>query len=84
MLRYLFDTDHLTLFEHGHPPVARRLMSHPADAVGISVVTDFDDSEGLAPQEGKSLMISRARCHPRPVPRQFHGSTSIVSPLSTS
>jgi tRNA(fMet)-specific endonuclease VapC len=39
MLRYLFDTDHLTLFEHGHASVARRMMSLPSDAVGISVVS---------------------------------------------
>ena len=39
MLRYLFDTDHLTLFENGNPSVARRLALQPARSVGISVVT---------------------------------------------
>ncbi len=39
MLRYLLDTDHLTLFQHGHAPLARHLISHPVGAVGISVVT---------------------------------------------
>jgi tRNA(fMet)-specific endonuclease VapC len=39
MPRYLFDTDHLTLYQHGHPLVVRRLKSQPPRAVGISVVT---------------------------------------------
>ena len=39
MLRYLFDTDHLTLFENGHPSVARRLTSRPPVPTPISVVT---------------------------------------------
>ena len=30
MLRCIFDTDHLTLFQHGHLSVARRLASQPA------------------------------------------------------
>jgi tRNA(fMet)-specific endonuclease VapC len=39
MLRYLFDTDHLTLFQHGHSLVVHRLGLHPPATVGISVVT---------------------------------------------
>ncbi len=39
MLQYLLDTDHLTLFQHGHAPLGRRLISHPLGSVGISVVT---------------------------------------------
>jgi tRNA(fMet)-specific endonuclease VapC len=39
MLQYLLDTDHLTLFQHGHAPLARRLISRPSGSVGISVVT---------------------------------------------
>jgi tRNA(fMet)-specific endonuclease VapC len=39
MPRYLFDTDHLTLFQHGHPQVARRLALRSLGEVGISVVT---------------------------------------------
>jgi tRNA(fMet)-specific endonuclease VapC len=38
MLQYLFDTDHLTLFQHGHPLVLHRLGLQPAASVGISVV----------------------------------------------
>lgn len=38
MLRYHFDTDHLTLYQHGHPLGIRRLGLQPAASVGISVV----------------------------------------------
>ena len=50
MLRYLFDTDHLTLFQHGHAPLARRMMLHPTDAVGISVVTIEESLRGRLAQ----------------------------------
>jgi tRNA(fMet)-specific endonuclease VapC len=39
MLQFLWDTDHLTLFHHGHAAVLQRYAAQPADAVGISAVT---------------------------------------------
>ncbi len=39
MLRYLLDTDHLTLFDHTHVAVWRRFLQHPPGTVGISAVT---------------------------------------------
>ena len=39
MLRYLFDTDHLTLYDHVAVSVWRRLTQHPPGSVGISAVT---------------------------------------------
>jgi tRNA(fMet)-specific endonuclease VapC len=54
MLRYLFDTDHLTLFENGHPSVARRLASQPAQSVGISVVTIEETLRGRLAQLGRA------------------------------
>lgn len=39
MLRYLLDTDHLTLFEHVHVPVWRRFIQQPPGTVGLSAVT---------------------------------------------
>ena len=39
MPRYLFDTDHLTLYQHGHAQVARRLELRSPGEVGVSVVT---------------------------------------------
>jgi tRNA(fMet)-specific endonuclease VapC len=38
MLGYLLDTDHLTLYQHGHVLVSRRVKLH-LGVVGISVVT---------------------------------------------
>lgn len=35
MPQFLFDTDHLTFFQHKHPPLMLRLAIHPADAVVI-------------------------------------------------
>src|SRR6185312_16256692 len=39
MLRYLFDTDHLTHYQNGHLLVSARWRLQPAASVGISVVT---------------------------------------------
>jgi len=39
VLQYLFDTDHLTLFDQGHPQVGQRLAQEPAGTVGLSAVT---------------------------------------------
>jgi tRNA(fMet)-specific endonuclease VapC len=50
MLRYLFDTDHLTLFQYGHAPVARRLTLQPPNAVGISIVTIEESLRGRLAQ----------------------------------
>ena len=46
MLRYPFDTDHLTLFQHGHPHVGQRLYAHAPGTVGISVVTVQEALQG--------------------------------------
>ena len=45
MLQYLLDTDHLTLYEHGHALVIQRVTSHTG-AVGISVVTIEESLRG--------------------------------------
>jgi tRNA(fMet)-specific endonuclease VapC len=45
MLQYLFDTDHLTLYQHGHVLVTRRLNLH-LGVVGISVVTIEESLRG--------------------------------------
>jgi tRNA(fMet)-specific endonuclease VapC len=39
MLRYLFDTDHLTLYDHADVLVWRHLSAQPWGAVGISAVS---------------------------------------------
>ena len=35
MLQFLFDTDHLTLFQHKHPSLMRNIALQSADAIGI-------------------------------------------------
>jgi len=35
MPQFLFDTDHLTFYQHRHLPLIQRLALHPADAVAI-------------------------------------------------
>jgi tRNA(fMet)-specific endonuclease VapC len=39
MIRFLLDTDHVSLQERGDPHVRRRLESLPADQIAVSVVT---------------------------------------------
>ena len=58
MLQFLFDTDHLTLFQHGHPTLGSRLALLPPDAVGISAITVEESLRGRLAQ------LSRARSGP--------------------
>lgn len=55
MLRYLFDTDHLTLFQLGNSAVSRRVANQPAGAIAISVVTAEESLRGRLAQ------LARAR-----------------------
>lgn len=55
MLQSLIDTDHLTLFQHGHPPLGQRLGMHPPGAVGMSAAT----IEELL--RGRRAAVARAR-----------------------
>lgn len=50
MLEFLFDTDHLILFEHKHPALMTRIALHPVDAVGICPINIEETMRGrLAP-----------------------------------
>jgi tRNA(fMet)-specific endonuclease VapC len=66
MLRFLFDTDHLTLYQHRHPQVLQRMVLQPADAVGLSVVTV---EESL---RGRLAALSQARDGTRRIVRYRH------------
>lgn len=46
MLRYLFDTDHLTLFDHADVCVWRHYASNPLDNVGLSAVSIAESLRG--------------------------------------
>jgi len=39
MIRWLLDTDHMSLHERGHEPLRLRLASVPADSVAVNVIT---------------------------------------------
>ena len=39
MIRFLLDTDHVSLQERGHAPLHSRLAATPADSIAVSVVT---------------------------------------------
>jgi len=50
MLQFLFDTDHLTLFQHRHPLLMHRIAGQSADAIGISPINIEETMRGrLAP-----------------------------------
>ena len=54
MLQFLFDTDHLTLFQHSHPSVMARLVLVPSASVGVSPISM---EEAL---RGRLAQVSRA------------------------
>jgi tRNA(fMet)-specific endonuclease VapC len=39
MIRYLMDTDHLTLYEQQAPPLLQHLTAHPPDSIATSIIT---------------------------------------------
>src|SRR5260370_1005251 len=39
MLRFLFDTDHLTLYQHGHSLLVKRFKANPPGSIGIGAVS---------------------------------------------
>jgi tRNA(fMet)-specific endonuclease VapC len=50
MLQFLLDTDHLTLFQHRHPALMRRIAARPAGLLGISPINVEETLRGrLAP-----------------------------------
>ena len=46
MLRFLFDTDHLTVHDYRHPQLMQRMVLPPPDAVGVSAVTAEETLRG--------------------------------------
>jgi tRNA(fMet)-specific endonuclease VapC len=71
MLRFLFDTDHLTLFEQGHAQLGQRLAQQPPGAVGVSVVTM---EESL---RGRLAHLARARTGPERIQRYAWFTASV-------
>ncbi len=63
MLRFLFDTDHLTLYQHRHLQLMQRMVLQPPDAVGVSAVTA---EESL---RGRLTSLAQAQNGPRRIAR---------------
>ena len=46
MLRFLFDTDHLTLYQYKHPPLMQRIALQPADSVALCPINIEETMRG--------------------------------------
>jgi tRNA(fMet)-specific endonuclease VapC len=66
MLRFLFDTDHLTLYEHGHARLGERLSNQVPGDIGISVVSAEEALRGRLAALAKARDgDGRIRCYQR-------------------
>ena len=55
MLQFLFDTDHLTLYQHDHPPLMQRLAIQAGDSVGICPINIEEVIRGRLATLGRVL-----------------------------
>jgi tRNA(fMet)-specific endonuclease VapC len=55
MLQSLLDTDHLTLYDQGHPQLTQRLAMHPKNTIAVSVVTVEESLRGRPGALSRSL-----------------------------
>jgi tRNA(fMet)-specific endonuclease VapC len=55
MLQFLFDTDHLTLYQHKHPPLMQRFALQPADSVAICPINIEEIMRGRLGPLGRVL-----------------------------
>lgn len=50
MVQFLFDSDHLTLYQHKHPRLMQRFAQYPADSVALCPINIEESMRGrLAP-----------------------------------
>lgn len=55
MIRFLLDTDHVSLQERGHLPLLTRLREHPPEALSVSIVTVQEAVRGRLALLGRQL-----------------------------
>src|SRR4030095_12052584 len=55
MLQFLFDTDHLTLFQYKQPQLMQRIALQPADSIGISPINIEETMRGRLATLGRLL-----------------------------
>jgi tRNA(fMet)-specific endonuclease VapC len=46
MIRYLLDTDSLTLFQYAQPMLVQQVLSHPPGEVGLTIITVEEQLSG--------------------------------------
>ena len=68
MSAYVLDTDHVSLFQRGHPQVVSHVFAHPADRLAVSIVTWKSNCEGdgvrfRKASSGSSCLQGYARLH---------------------
>jgi tRNA(fMet)-specific endonuclease VapC len=56
-MRYVLDTDMLTLYEEGHPKVVGRVAAHPPESLATTIITVEEQLSGWF------TMLRRARGH---------------------
>ena len=59
MIRFLLDTDHITLQERAHPGVLARLRQEPSETLAVSIVTVEESLRGRLALLGRSLPAPR-------------------------
>jgi tRNA(fMet)-specific endonuclease VapC len=59
MPQFLFDTDHLTLYQFKHPPLMRRITLQPADSVAICSINIEETMRGWLAPFGRVLTGNR-------------------------
>jgi len=55
MIRFLLDTDHVSLQKRGHLPLLTRLREHPPEALSVSIVTVQEAVRGRLALLGRQL-----------------------------
>ncbi|HEV3260536.1 MAG TPA: type II toxin-antitoxin system VapC family toxin [Gemmataceae bacterium] len=75
MLQFLLDTDHLTLFHHGHAAVGTKMAAQPAGTVGLAIVTA---EEAL---RGRLATLRQAQTGPQRITRysQLQETVELVN-----
>jgi tRNA(fMet)-specific endonuclease VapC len=66
MPQFLFDTDHLTLFQYQHVPLMQRIATHPPDAIGICPI-NIEET-----MRGRLAVLSRVLSGPKNVQAYAH------------
>src|SRR6185312_2282035 len=72
MLQFLLDTDHVTLLQHRHAPLLRRLALELPDAIGINAVTAEETLRG------RLAALSQARSGPMRILQYSHLLESLA------